>query len=610
MTRQSPTPGRDRWRALAAVPVAIVLFVAINVLAEALPASVRLDVTANQRHTLSDATRRSLAAIPEPVTLRLYISPAIRDDRGRRGAHADRVLALLRRYERLAGGGLSLKVLHPEPFSETEDQALADGLNPVRIGPQGRTGYFGLAGVNSTDDREIIPSFDPARAGLLEADLTRLIHNLAHPRKPVVGLIGRIGLENTGSDGTATPNRLRSVMGQQFDLRRIDSDAETLPADLDALMLVQPTGLSARLRDAIRAFVAEGGAVAAYVDPLSESLRYRRDPASGARPDTSLDALLAQWGVRLTPERFVADRDSAVTVRARVGGRDSDVPYVGWLRLDGGLLADTHAATAGLGRLMMKSPGNLDVRRGGDVTLAPLATSSARTALLPVDRIAGGPRPAKLLADFPEGEALDERVLAAEVKSAARKGRVIVVADTDLLQDTAWLPRNGDGGNGGPVPVADNGTFALNILETLTGGPQLSGLGGGTRADRPFTLIQSLQREAEQRYRQRETRLIDSVREAREGLRELHERQAERGSGPTAAERERMAELRETLSDARRKLRDVQHKLHADVTRLQTRIRVANVWGVPALVALAALLIAFWRWHRRRRRAQIWRQPE
>jgi ABC-type uncharacterized transport system involved in gliding motility auxiliary subunit len=607
MTRQSPTPGRDRWRALAAVPVAAILFVAINVLADALPASWRLDVTANQRHTLSEATRRSLATIPEPVTLRLYISPAVRDDRGRQGAHADRVLSLLRRYERLAGGGLSLKVLHPEPFSETEDQALADGLSPVRLGAQGRTGYFGLAGFNSTDDREIIPSFDPARGGLLEGDITRLIHNLAHPRKPVVALLGRVSLENADADGSAAPNRLLDVMRQQFDVRRIDGGADSLPPDLDALMLVQPVGLPESLRAAITTFVADGGAVAAYVDPLSEALRYRREPAPGARPDTSLEALLTAWGLRLAPDSFVGDRDLALTVRARVGGRDSEVPYVGWLRLNGGALADTHGTTAGLTRLMMKSAGSLAARPESDATLAPLATSSPRAALLPVDRIAGGPRPAKLLADFPESEGLRRHVLAAEVESSTRKGRVIVVADTDLLHDDAWLRQNRAGTDGGAVPVADNGTFVLNILESLTGGPQLSGLGSGARADRPFTLIESLQREAEQRYRQRETRLIDSVREAREGLRELHEKQAERGSGPTAAERQRMGELRDTLGEARRELRDVQHKLHADVTRLQTRVRAANVWGVPALVAVAALLIALWRWRGRRRRAQTWR---
>ena len=49
--------------------------------------------------------------------------------------------------------------------------------------------YFGLAATNSTDDQQIIPFFQPDRERFLEYDLTKLVHNLAFPKKTVVGLV-------------------------------------------------------------------------------------------------------------------------------------------------------------------------------------------------------------------------------------------------------------------------------------------------------------------------------------------------------------------------------------------------------------------------------------
>jgi len=596
------TTAGARWRGLAATPLAAVLLVALNLLLDALPASWGLDVTAERRHTLTEATKRTLAGIPEPITVRLYISPALRDSRGTRGDHAERVESLLRRYTRLAGGGLRLKVLRPAPFSETEDQALADGLRPLRLAG-GQTGYFGLAGVNSTDDREVIPAFDPARAGLLEADLTRLIHGLAHPRKPRVGLLGRLDLT---APGRGAPNRLRQVLAQRFAVTPVPRDAQALPADLDALLLAQPTGLSPELRRAVAGFVRAGGPVLAFVDPLSERLAYRPEPAPGARLDSAVSELLAEWGARLAEGRFVGDRRHAMTVRARVGGRDGDVDYVGWLGLPGEALSDSHGATAGLSRLVLKSAGALTPRAGAEAAFTPLVTSSPDAALFPVARIAGGPGPARLLADFPSASATGRRVLAAELRPGKGSGRVILVADSDLLHDAAWLRAAGDDSGGDPVPIADNGSFALGALEGLTGGAALAGLRGGAPPSRPFTRIERLRERAEQRYRSREAELIDAVGGARRELRTLRERQAERGTAPTAEEAARMAALQDTLRAARRDLRAVQRRLHADVARIQRAARLANVWGVPALIAGALIGLYLLRRWTRRRRAQRW----
>ena len=50
----------------------------------------------------------------------------------------------------------------------------------------------------------------------------------------------------------------------------------------------------------------------------------------------------------------------------------------------------------------------------------------------------------------------------------------------------------------------------------------------------------------------------------------------------------------------RKELREVQHRLNADIDALGDRLKLLNILGMPALVVLVALLVAWRRWSRRR----------
>ena len=170
----------QRGRGLAALFCLGLMLVAINVVAEHIP-PVRLDLTAERLYTLSSDTRRILAAIDEPLTLRLYYSARSGAAVPALGRYAERVRRLLAEYVATAGGKLRLEVYDPPPFSEAEARAAAFGLESRPLGPQGEPFYFGLAATNSTDDRQTIAFFEVQRERRLEYDLTRLVRNLILP---------------------------------------------------------------------------------------------------------------------------------------------------------------------------------------------------------------------------------------------------------------------------------------------------------------------------------------------------------------------------------------------------------------------------------------------
>ena len=586
-----------RTRSRLTIPLAIACFLAVNAFAAVGLERARLDLTADGRHTLSEATRAVLADIPEPITLSYYRSEAIRQSGAPLADHARRVSAMLAHYVRLSEGMLRLQRFTPAPYSPEEDRALADGLTGLQLGRDGETAYFGLVGRNSTDDRETIPLFAPERAAFLEYDLTRAIRRLAHPEAPRVGLVTGLPMAGDAERGRP-PWRVLERLRQDYEMVEIDADAGVLPPDLDLLILAQPPALAGELHAAIRAYAGEGGAVLAFADPFAETLALASAPGTSYGDGlTALAPLLADWGVRVDAETVVGDRAHARRVRARVSGRDTAVDYLPWLLLPAERLAADDPATANLPGLALNSAGTLAPLDG--TSLTPLVTTSDQAAGIAIERIATRPNPGRLLADFvPSGE---RAMLAARVDRPEGAGPLVVVADSDLLDDAVWTRRQEVMGEQRRVAASGNGDFVLNLADSLTGGQALLSLRGRGLSERPFTVIEEIRRDAEARYRAREQRLAERVSQARERIASLQRRERETAVALSDAQRAEIDRLRADMLDARTELRAVQHELRAGVAAIESRVQALVTWTVPAIVALLALALALLRRWRRAR---------
>ena len=106
---------------VAGIVLVIVAFVALNVWGNLTLRSDRLDLTETRQFTLSAGSEQLLAKVQEPITLRLYVSRALRDANPFLGSYADRVHDMLRTYAEAAHGKIVVEYLDPEPFSPEED---------------------------------------------------------------------------------------------------------------------------------------------------------------------------------------------------------------------------------------------------------------------------------------------------------------------------------------------------------------------------------------------------------------------------------------------------------------------------------------------------------
>ncbi|MGE3291408.1 MAG: GldG family protein [Geminicoccaceae bacterium] len=603
---------------IAGIVLVVVAFVAINVWGGLSLRDDRLDLTETRQFTLSEGTEQLLAKVQEPITLRLYVSRALRDANPFLGSYADWVHDMLRTYAEASQGKIVVEYIDPEPFSPEEDRAVGFGLDPVSLDGNS-SGYFGIAGTNSTDDIDVIPTLSPEREAFLEYDLTRMVNNLANPDKPVVALVTDLPL-NADPAMQYRPWQVVQELQQFYDVQVESGDIDRFADDVDVVMLVHPQAPSEKTLYAIDQFVMRGGRLLVFVDPHSEAQAMRQQQGMPADTFSDLEKLFPAWGVAYDPNSVVGDPQTARQVQFPSGGRQQIVDYLPWLSLDRPHLAADDVVTAQLDRVNLATAGALAPREGATTTFTPLITTSSQAATIPADKVRLYPDPMAILRDFKPGD--KELVLAAKVSGPVKSAfgdtapqdvvkepahlseskspaQIIVVADTDLLDDRNWLSMVGQGV---ALPLADNAALAANALDYLVGSEALTGLRGREITVRPFTLVADIRRASEAQYRAKEQELLQRLDDLQGKLSQLRVADGEDSSLLSDAQRKEIEGFRSQLLDTRRELRDVQLALRQDIESLRDRTRFLNIAAVPLLVAAVAVVLALIRRSRYRRR--------
>src|SRR6516162_1792064 len=395
-----------RATAIMALVCIALMLMSVNILAARF-FSWRLDLTRERLYTLSQGTRRTLAKIDEPITLRFYYSARLTDEVPSYGVYAQRVRELLDQYVAAAHGKIRLEIYNPQPFSDTEDRAVAFGLQGVPLDAAGEQVYFGLAATNSTDDQQIIAFFQPERERFLEYDLTKLVHSLAFPKKTVVGLISTLPLEgDMMAMMRGRPSEPMAIMEQlqQLDtVKPLAPNIDAIPPDVDVLMLVHPQNLSDKTLFAIDQFVLKGGKALVFVDPISElqaSHPSQLNPP-GAPTASNLERLFKSWGFEVPAQTIAGDRRAAQRVGVP-GSRGSTRPldYIAWLNLKADNLNRADMITADLSHVMMATSGIVEPIEGAKTAVEPLITTSPDSMKIPAEKLTGLPDVAGLLAEL------------------------------------------------------------------------------------------------------------------------------------------------------------------------------------------------------------------
>lgn len=598
-----------------------VAFVGFNVASNSLFKNIQLDFTEQKLYTLSDGTQQLLSELQEPIRLQYFYSNKATRDLPMLRHYAQRVEELLESYVRMADGKLELEVIDPQAFSAEEDRATALGLQAVPLEQEGAQLYFGLAAENQQGEQQVIPFFALDQEQLLEYELSRLISRLAQTEQPVLGVLSGLPL-NGGFDMQAgQPLPIWTILQeirQQFQLESLDSDIDLIPEHVKTLLLVHPKNLSQATQYAIDQFVLGGGKLLVFVDPYSEAdTLVNSQGESPTDKSSDLPDLFKAWGVRMLPGQVVGDGAYAMSVS--VGPQQRAVRHPGWLTVPQKAFDQRDVLTSQLSALNLATAGILEPLEGARTQFTALLRSSEYAMPYSAQRFAMLQDPAQL---FTELEPTGERyVLAARISGPAKtafaqgiEGReaglqsaehihVIIVADSDMLSDRMWVDVQDFFGRSYPQPFADNGSFTINALDHLSGSDALISIRSRGHFNRPFTMVDRLQRSAQERFQKKEQELQSRLAATEEQLFELQQ-----GLDP-AQDLELTAEQQATLQrfqqeklHVRKELREVRYQLNSDIESLGTTLKFFNIGVMPILLTFGLVLLGL---SRRIRRIQI-----
>lgn len=641
-----------RFSLFAALAFAL-MFVAANVIANSWLRSWRLDLTENQLYSLSPGTIRTLDELSEPVELTLYYSRDAAAPIPSLAAYAARVREMLQSFQARSHGRVRFVEIDVEPFTETEDDAVEQGIEPVRPYEGADPIYFGLTGANAIDDRRTIPLFDPSREAFLEYEITRLIYELENPDRTHVGLITSLPIDPAAAAspfGRSAHATFAIEMGRLLDVQMLPADFTEIPEAVDVLAIIHPGALSAAQLYAIDQFILRRGRAFIALDPaaLSADSAGGFDPfsASEAAPtSSSLGPLLERWGVALTPT-VVLDLEGALPVQVQgPDGQAMNAPQPLFFTVPAERLDRDDLMTAWLQRgVNFGLSGALTWSEREGIVVTPLARTSGRTMRMPADAALMRPSPFDVLrmwpqsggrvetialrlsgnleTAFPDGRPAAEPVAPAEgedetspspaaseepeapLARSATPAEIVLVADVDFLADDFYLdPRSG-------ASAADNASFALNAIDVLGGSDALVSLRSRAPSLRRMEMVDRMEQDAQRRIQDRQEMLRAELEATEAQLAELQARG--RGSGffagdlgaeLTPEENAAIENFRARVVEVRGELRRAERALRGDIDRLQTLVVFINVWLAPLLVAGAGLFL-FWRRQRRGRARQ------
>lgn len=627
----------------------VVLFLTINIFSSIAFRHARLDLTENQLFTLSQGTKNILRSIEEPITIRLFYSEEIATDYQQVRVFAERVRDLLSEFSSIAGGKLIVEVIDPEPYTEAEDEAVANGLLGAPTGG-GDSIYFGLVGTNSIDGREVIQFLAPEREAFIEYDLASLVYRLNTEKQPILGIVSGLSLDTgpggvmAAMQGNAEPYMIYEKLLENFEVDHLEEGFDRIATEIEVLLIAHPDALSDTSLYAIDQFVMRGGRVIALLDPYSDMAASAQgqfgQPTDSATDGSTqaLGGLLDSWGVQIGGDHVVGDALNALRVGYGFGPNSRSVDYVLWLGMTLDNFDQDNLVTGDLNLVHFASVGSITALEGATTEFTPLIQTSDQSMLIEYQEAKFQTPPEELLMSFaadgdryvlaarvtgpvvsafPDGapeltedEAAIESdlpALPAHLATSQGNANIILVADSDLLDDRFWVQVQSFLGQRIAEETADNGALIINAVEMMMGSSDLISLRTRSSSRRPFVLVEDIRRDAEAAFLPASEELDRKLDEIVRRVDEIRGTNVPREAGSeelmvTPDQRIELQSLLAEAAETRKSKRDIQYNLRADIDRLGARLKFLNVIFLPFIVAAFAIGVAIFRSRQRQAR--------
>ncbi|PKK88212.1 MAG: hypothetical protein CVV64_19850 [Candidatus Wallbacteria bacterium HGW-Wallbacteria-1] len=607
-----------------------VIMIGINVISGML--YVRYDATEDKVFTLSNGTRAILSKIEDNVLLKFYYSKSMGNVPFNYKLYGKKIEEFLNEYSTNSRGRIRLEVLDPKPDTDEEEWATKYGLAQAAL-PTGDKFYMGLV-VMVADREEVVPFFNLDREEFLEYDITRSLVQATEIKRKTIGVLSSLPVVGTPASpympqpqGASEDWLFLKELKKGFDVRKIETDATEIPADISLLMVIHPKDFADQTLYAIDQFVLRGGRLVVMVDPSCQV-----DESTGGNPymaklskSSDMAKLFRNWGVEYAKDKIAADLHIATKVNA---GREGVVDYPIWMTLNENCMDDKSVITAKLAKMMFIEAGVLGKSAGSDVEMTPLVHTTDAGNKVGNDKLMSSPRELQNVISTSGSQLALAAIYRGKFKSAyetapeiaavenetddqkkAREARqqtlksghraeaadsisVMVVADVDFLVDQYCVQAMNFFGHQMLQPLNDNLAFISNAVDFLGGSEDLISVRSRGKFTRTFTTVEQIEKAAQTKWLEEEKNLTNRLEEIQKRINDL---QAAKKDGErlilTSQQREEIRKSRDEKTQTLKKRREIRKLLRQDIESLGSYVKIVNLVIMPLAVMIVGIVI-------------------
>ena len=608
-----------------------------------------IDLTEDERYTLTEGTRAILSELTEPVTINYYVTRDVDGTPSAYKRHIPRVDSFLRQIQGLAADDLiTLNFIDPEPNTDEEDAALLDQVQQIPV-TQDDQFLFG-ASISSLDKKTVIPFFAPSQETQLEFQLISAIAEVSRRETPVVGLVSAHNLAMGGQtnrgwlfyqllqrsyDIANLGMMPTAALETEYEKRKWGDAPDYLdPEKIPVVLVIHPAGITPEAEFTLDQYILRGGTVIACVDPLSlvaqQSGRPQvpgMPPQGGTPPSSSLPKLFKKHNIAFRESQVVIDRvyapsnnprilllnEESMTVKDDIslskiknlaflmsGGFTGENGKPMGPGLDVRKLVESSYEYTFVTDQTLNSPDAanqlrfaLGSRREGDEKQTYVALLSGTFSTAFPD---GDPSSKEESKDNAEKDDEKEKPITEALATGIARGNLYLISDSDFLYDGMAYNARRMFNTQVVEPITGNGAFMFNILDQATGSRHLIGARARAEVYRPFTVLKDLEAESERKSKEnldklqaKEEQIEKEFQQIRSQMSSAQEAQM---SPELQAKRDEYIKNKVQIQKDRRK----EKKAHqAKVDLLKANIFWSNILYMPIGVIIIGLCVFIWR---------------
>ncbi len=333
----------------------------------------RIDLTADQRYSLSKATKNILKDLDQTITITAYFTE---DMPPRLLKLKNEFKDLLVEYNSASDGNVLYEFVNPNEDQEKERQAMQSGVRPAIINAREKDQvtqkkvYLGAV-IRMGEEKDIIPLIQ--KESTMEYDLSSSIKKLSVKDKPQVGY-----LQGHGEPPPGAIQQVQQQLNILYDVVPVDlSESNVKLKELKTIAIVAPSDTIPedhfRLLDF---YLAQGGNLFIALNRVEGNM----NNATGSGLYTGLSDWLGKKGIQVE-ERFVVDASCGnVSVRQQQMGftMTSAMPFP-YLPIITNF-AD-HPITKNLESVLLPFASPVNFTGDTSIAFTPIAKSSKKSGL-------------------------------------------------------------------------------------------------------------------------------------------------------------------------------------------------------------------------------------